>query len=69
MEKMTIVTGGAGYGGNRSTLPTLGALRPRAHRAIEDGGASGRGLSGHSPAAQPTPIFDPTLDVVPARTS
>lgn len=65
--EMTIVTGVAGIGGNRPSLPTLAALRPRAYRAIA-GAASGRGPSGHGTAAHLPTTFDPTLDVVPART-
>lgn len=64
METM-IVTGGVGHGTGRLSVSTF---RPRDLGAVKADTSRGRGLTGFGPAAaQPAPLFDPTLDVTPAR--
>ena len=66
METM-IVTGGAGHGHDRSSLPTLVERAARVLRASVADGSRRRGRSGLGDSeAQPAPFFDPTLDVTPA---
>lgn len=65
MEKTMIVTGAAGLGSTGVSLPAFPSLRPRTSRVNRVSTTGEPGLTGAGET--PAPIFDPTLDVAPAR--